>query len=392
MANKFPFGAWVYHPINEIAVDEVDLWADMGLTCTMAPSISMHNEAEIEKLSQFLDKAASRDIKLILNVSGIGRSGDYEKDFTEIYNRFKGHPALFGFVIGDEPATKQLADHFIKIMSIQKKVAPELNPYINLAGSSPTIPALLDGKTYSEWLADFKERSSCDLVCFDEYCQTINDGGVTLYYKTLKAQSDAALASGMDLWVTLLSSAHYAYRPCTEFQFTWQITMSAAFGCKGVIWFRLYDREISPNYHASPLDEYHEPTPTYHMLRRCHKRFNDQFGEILPTLKRKKSYIIGFQRGDWPVFSDDIHYCIKAVRSFEDAVISFFEDDDGNDYVCFVNAEMAQIGHYKFVVDNNYKLTELICNGTIQQPADFAEHDGILLNPGQMVLYRIDKK
>ena len=36
----------------------------------------------------------------------------------------------------------------------------------------------------------------------------------------------------------------------------WQITMSAAFGCKGVIWFRLYDRDISPNYHGSPIDEY----------------------------------------------------------------------------------------------------------------------------------------
>jgi AraC-like DNA-binding protein len=119
MANKFPFGAWVYHSINEIAVDEVDLWANMGLTVTMAPGVSMHNEAELEKLSQFLDKAASRDVKLILNVSGIGRSGDYEKDFTEVYNRFKGHPALYGFVIGDEPTTKKAVDGLINIMRIQ---------------------------------------------------------------------------------------------------------------------------------------------------------------------------------------------------------------------------------------------------------------------------------
>ena len=392
MANKFPIGAWVYHPIKDLPLSEVDKWADMGLTVTMSPWVDARKEDELELLKAFLDKAAERDMKLILPVTHIGHGSDYETGFTQVYNRYKGHPALYGFFVADEPNNTGAVENCINIMSIQKKVAPELTPYLNLMGSTYELSHIYPGKTYPEFIRDIMDRTGCTTLCFDEYSQTINDGGVTLYYKTLKAQSDAALATGADMWITPLSSAHYSYRIPTEFQFTWQITVSAAFGCKGITWFRLYDKNISPNYHGSPLDEYFEKTPTYDMLRRCQKRFNEQFGEILPSLHRKKSYIIGFQRGDWPVFSDDIHYCIKAVRSFEDAVISFFEDDEGKEYVCFVNAEMAQIGHYKFVIDNNYKLTELICNGTIQQPADFAEHDGVLLNPGQMVLYRIDKK
>ena len=104
MANKFPIGAWVYHPIKELPLSEVDKWADMGLTVTMSPWVDARKEDELELLKAFLDKAAERDMKLILPVTNIGYDSDYETGFTQIYNRYKGHPALYGFFVSDEPS------------------------------------------------------------------------------------------------------------------------------------------------------------------------------------------------------------------------------------------------------------------------------------------------
>lgn len=397
MANKFPFGAWVYNTITDFTPDEVDVWADMGLTCTMAGII--YNPKDYPLFRQFLDRAQERGIKLIAwvdSVSYYAANGlseeEYEARFTEVYNELK-HPALHGFFIGDEPNNASQVETITLCMRVQRKVAPELTPYINFMGDSFNYPSIHPGKSYKEFIKDFVEKSNCPVFCFDEYSQSINDGGVTIYYKTLKAQTDAAKYANADFWATLLSSAHISYRIPTEYQFTWQITVSAALGCKGIIWFRLYDRDIAPNYHGSPIDEYGDKTEQYDMLKRCHRRFNDQFGEIMLKLKIKKSFIVGFQRGDWPIFSCKSHDCIKAVRSFENGIISFFEDENGTEYMCFVNAEMAQVGHFTFEVDSSKcTLTELLLNGKLESRADFSEHGGVLLNPGQMVLYRIDRK
>ncbi|MBE5817549.1 MAG: hypothetical protein E7312_00665 [Clostridiales bacterium] len=397
MAKKYPFGAWVYNPITDFTPDEVDVWADMGLTCTMAGIISGPKDYDLFR--QFLDRAQARGIKLIGWVNSITyyaagnlTEEEYEARFTEVYNALK-HPALHGFFVADEPNNPKQVETIKLCLKVQRQVAPELTPFINLMGSSYTLRGLHPDKSYNDFIKDLVEDTNMPSFCFDEYSQSINDGGVTLYYKTFKGQCDAAQYADTDIWATLLSSAHHVYRIPTEYQFTWQITMSAAFGCKGIIWFRLYDRDISPNYHGSPIDEYGDKTEQYDMLKRCHRRFNDQFGEIMLGLKRKKTFIVGFQRGDWPIFSSKSHDCIKAVRSFENGVISFFEDENGVEYMCFVNAQMDRIGHYVFEVDTSkYKLTELLLNGKLQSPADFSEHNGVLLNPGQMVLYRIDKK
>ena len=129
------------------------------------------------------------------------------------------------------------------------------------------------------------------------------------------------------------------------------------------------------------------------MLKRCHKRFNDQYGKIMLTLNRKASYLIGFQRGDWEMFSDDMHDCITAVRSFENAIISFFEDKDGIEYLCLANAEYKQVGWFELILDKSKcTLTELLKNGAHQNHLGERDSLEVSLYPGQMALYRINRK
>lgn len=389
MAQKFPLGAWVYNRIDEFTPNEVDVWADLGLTVTMAPSIDYGDD--MTKLIPFLDRAKEKGIQLILWVNGIGSS---EERFREVYEVFKGHPALYGFFVGDEPGDIASVNSCIEVMNMQRRVAPELRPYVNLMGSSfERERHMFPGKTYNDFMEDLAKRSLCDMICFDTYTQMINDGGVTNYFIGLKAQTDAAYHAGIDIWATCLTSAHYAYNVPSEYQLLWQITVSAALGCKGIIWFRLYDKKIAPEYYGSPIDEYGCKTPQYDMLRRCQRRFNDQYGELLMRLHRKQVFITGIQRGDWQMFNSSSHDCVKAVQTFENTVVSFFEDDDGNEYLCLVNSEMYQKNSIGLKIDSTKcSLTELLLNGSVESK-DFGEDgDRFTLYPGQMKMFRIDKK
>ena len=404
---KYPFGAWVYPDQKEFTPNEVDTWAELGLTVTLAGSIG-GSEAELEEFKKYLDRAQELGIKLIANVpclayyslnAGVTEEA-YEKNFIRIYNAIKGHPALYGFFCGDEPGTKESLENTVKVLKIQKRIAPELNPWVNLQGSAAKeyTPDLLGGRTFPQWLKYVKEETGVDYYTFDEYAQTINDGGVRIYLETLKANADAADEAGVECWATLLSSAHEAFRIPTEYEYMWQITTAAACGVKGVCWFRLYDRKIAPNYHGSPIDEYGCKTEHYWALMRCQRRFQQQFGEIMLGLKRKKTCLIGFQYGSFPIFSNKSHDVIKEIRCFENGLVSFFEDADGKEFCALVNLEKKQQADFRIIYDGSKaSFTEYRLNGKVKMPFSGssdpeAANMGLILYPGQMILFSIDRK
>ena len=376
-------------------VKEIDKWAESGCTVMLAGIIG-GSEAETKKTLEFLDRAHELGIELILDCGGgyhgctAEAAAKREEQVRKNYERFKGHPALRGFHVGDEPGTPKSLDNAIRAMGIHKRVAPELNPYLNMSGDTPWWDF-----SSPEWLKNYlikmKNETGCKEICFDNYGQADGDGGVTGYLRTIQAFVEAAEAAGMECWETPICSAHGSYKQFTEYQYMWQITTSAALGIRGITWFRFYDRIIAPNYHGSPIDEYGNTTLTFDRLGRCQKRFNDQFGELLVTLKRKESWMLGFQRMCFPMFGENSHPLIKDVRSFERMVISTFEDKDGTEYLCLVNAEMKDPTTVHVTYDDEKcSLTGLILNGKVTEPYESGEY--ISLYPGQMAMYRIDRK
>lgn len=376
---------------------EVERWAKCGCTVMLAGGIGS-TEEHWSKAERFLDKAQEYGMKLIFDCGagsyyGCNESNvaQREEAFRKVYERFKGHPALYGFHAGDEPSTTDGLEGTVLALGLQRRVAPELDPYINLAGSTWKMDGKFNGLTFTQWMKRLKDEANCRVVCFDNYAQTINDGGRTDYFRIIKNMVEAAEAAGLECWETPLCSAHIAYKSMDEYGIMWQITTSAALGIKGITWFRFYDRQIAPNYHASPIDEYGNTTLTYERMMRCHRRFNDQFGELLMRLKRKESWMLGFQRMSYPMFGENSHPLIKDIKSFERMVISTFEDENGTEYLCLVNAELEQHTTVQVTYDREKcRLTELILNGTIE--GRYRSGGDISLYPGQMAIYRIDRR
>ncbi len=399
---KFPISFWNYRYLGEgMTPDEVSVWADLGLTVSMAPKIHADLVGK-EELLQYLDNAEKAGIKLIIWVEGleynnlISKGEEWYRDlFGRAYGTFR-HPALYGFYAGDEPSGVENFRASWKAIAIQREIAPDLNPYLNLHTCMDDVaPEEFEGRTFRQWLKELAAATGFKTFSYGHYDQVWNDFGVESYYRNIKALREASDAAGVDVWVTLLSSAHYMFRIPTEYEFVWQVNVSAALGARGIVWFRLYDRPHGPNYHGSPIDEYGNKAPTYIPFLHANRRFQDHYGKLLMKLKFREAFFAKENHGGFETLPFGYHPVVKTVRATEEAVISFFNDKDGGEYMVMVNASMDTPGVFRPEFDREaHSLKEVMFNGAALVPYGLgtseAHWDGAWLYPGQMIIYKID--
>ena len=405
MANKFPFSMWVYNPLSDFTPDELEIWKEAGMTTPLAPK-TYYGKDDPRILIPYLDRAHELGMQLIVNYEDfsygcIDEVGDeeYERRLREVYEPLKGHPALYGFYSGDEPSSRKDFDQTERCYAIHKKVAPELKPYVNLVGGmSDKGEKELGGLTLEEWFKSIK-KLGIDFASQDAYECMINDTGVTNYLKEMRGVVEAAEKAGVDIWTNMLCSGHDAFRSPSESDVIWQINVAAAIGCRGGIWFRFYDREIGYDYYGSPIDEFGNKTDVYYSILRAQRRFNTQYGELLMSLKRKSTYMTGYKKRDvYPELHDNVHDLV-TVKGYEDGIISFFEDEDGKEYLVITNASIEFRASWDVLFDpSKCNVVEVSFNGKAERPLTEDDGDGDIVctnQPyyiGQMRGFRIDRK
>ena len=399
--NSFAFGSWVYNPLSDFTPEEVDTWKEFGLNVTVTPMLQ-YGRDDLKTMIPFLDKAAEAGIRLIVFIGGLSY-GDlahigeekYRERFTEVYNLYKGHPALEGFVIGDEPNGIKSMDATKAAVRIQLEVAPELDPYINFQGSTyARSNNFREGETYEEWFHNFVKETGVRKICFDTYNSTINYEGIPWQLMEIREMVSVCEKEGVEAWVTLLCSGHLAYHAPSEYEQCMQVHSAAALGCKGVTWFRMYDRDIAPEYSGSPIDEFGNRTEAFNGMMRVMRRFSLQYGEIFMKLKRTKTYRIGKKDGGYPEFVEGCHDVIKSIDCLDDLIVSFFEDPDGIEYMVLVNLSLDI--RYAALTINLYEgkgsLFISILNGKNEEELGTGSAaDGQYLRPGELRLYRVEK-
>lgn len=341
-------------------------------------------------------------------------TGDYRRMGEELYcSEFKKfyeealerHPAVYGFLVGDEPGDAYWFEATRKVIILMKRIHPELNPYINFAGrTGPSFgPNEFGGKDLVQWLKDLKAEAGDFLHTYDQYSQVINDGGGTsIYFNECIKNAGASEAAGITPIACLICSAHWVFRPVQPvYGINWQISTAAACGYKGVNWFRLCDSHNDPNYHAYPIDAFGNKTELYYDVLRAQKTFSLHYGEIFMHLKRKSTFLFGEdrERGTYPRFDENSHEIIKNVTSsWEESMISFFEHDEtGEEYFCVVNLSRQNYENYNFFGDKEkYSIYRVLQNGKKQSRVPLfgpgEGYENFYLYPGQLELFRIVKK
>ena len=405
---KFVFSMWTYNDLCEFTPDEMDTWADLGINLPMLPKTYVDRD-DPKLLLPWLDKAKELGVEAIVNYEDmsyrayveLGAEG-YEARIKPLYDALASHPAVHGFCIGDEPGTKENMAASLEAIRINKKLAPHLTPYLNYRGDTLSMDEQLGGLDFNGWMKRVYDETGSDEICFDDYTQQINDTGKAWYLGAVRKWADAGRAAGdSDVWACLLSSGHHVYAPPTEVDYRWQINTAAALGMRGVLWFRLYDRENVISYYGSPIDEFGDKSEAYYALKRCQRRFSNHFGEIFMKLRLKENYLVGSDWGVFPTFGPGCHEAIKDIKANDGTLVSFFEDAEGREYLVIVDLETRFYGDvYVYLDKSRYSLVELTMNGAVETRPDgpqadcesgesFVEFTPI---PAALHLFRIDKK
>ncbi|MBR6806934.1 MAG: hypothetical protein IKM46_00995 [Clostridia bacterium] len=399
---RFPFSTWIYNPITDFTPDELILWAEAGLTVPFAPRTYI-DKHEPELLIPYLDKAHELGMQLIINYEDftfqyMKRDGEekYAENFRKVYECLKGHPALFGFFTGDEPNNRVEFEMCDKCYKVQKSIAPELSPYVNLIGGMAfKTPSQLLDMTLEEWFERIK-KLGVDFVSQDAYYPMLDDYSVKDYLIQMKIIIEAAEKAGVDVWTNMLCSAHDVFHAPNEAEVNWQINVAAALGCRGGMWFRFYDRPVGFDYFGSPIDEFGNKTELYYHILRAQRRFRANYGELFMSLKRKSTYMTGYkERNVYPQPSPADHDLV-TVRGYEEGVISYFEDEAGKEYICIANSSLEFRASWELVFDpEKCRVAEVYANGNewryLYTEKDKSSSE-VVMHVGQMRLFRIDRK
>ncbi|MBQ6677907.1 MAG: hypothetical protein IJM71_07655 [Clostridia bacterium] len=399
MEKRFDFTMWVYAPINEFTPDEVDVWADCGMTVPMTPAVRHDN---VGSLTPYLERAEKREIKLIANVTDVGYGDylalgeeEYRKRVEGIVDKIGHYKALYGLYVGDEPQGGEPIEAAYNCIRVNREIAPHLTPFLNYRGGTVGFSKDdLGGRTPGEWMKRVREETGIDVFTFDEYSQMVNDGGgKTIFFETVSTMIEMGKESGCDVWGCLLSSGHHVFAAPNETDIRWQINMSAALGLRGIMWFRFYDRVGANELVGSPVDEYGNKTEAYWAMLRCQRRFSDNYGEIFMKLRHKKTYAVKSDRGVFPEFTEGTHELIRSIRPDDEAIVSFFEDEDGVEYLCVVHAVTKHYGVVRIAHDaEKCSLTEVRLNGKqCGKVGDDGDGEYYFL-PAGLKLLRIDRK
>lgn len=403
MSNKIKLTFWDYNDFVNYKPEWVRDWHDCGMTAPVAPRFSLKNESH-EAYREMLDLAHSYGMSIIMQFNEayldnyFHGAEEYRKTIADIYEEFGSHPAVIGLYVGEEPATEH-NEAYKEGVKLIREIAPDFLVYVNLGSIERTERMLLKGeRSLESWICEFADYTKSNVMGGGQYSQlSADNGGIYEYFENIHRFVDAGKKCGSEIWFTPLSSAHYTYRVPTEDDYRWQLNTAVACGCKAIVWFRLYDKLIAADYHGSPIDEFGMRTSHFDDLARVQKRFNAHHAEIFARLNHVETYNVGVGYGGYLYFVPGLTDLVDFA-SARSALISFFKDDEGNDYIAVVNTLQREGAPITLSFTDKVRKAQLVYhNGEVLQGCfDRGDRVGVVssheiwLAPGQMELLKIN--
>jgi hypothetical protein len=292
---------------------------------------------------QDLDQVQRADLKAIVYDHAthvIDEAAEYDdKEIAQrvqaLVSRVKGHPALFGYYLRDEPSAKAYPG-LARWSQAFRQADPNALPYINLFPNYAQ-PSQMGVPDYEQYVQEFLEQVSPPFLSYDNY-SLMQDGSLrNKYFPNLEAMRAAALRSGLPFWNIVLSNAHFEYAEPTLAGLRFQVYSTLAYGARGISYFTYFAPDVG-NYRLAPINQVGEKTPTWDMLREV----NMQIHRLGPIYLRLKSVNV-FHTQENPVGSltfESSHF-LESI-SGGSFVVGEFETPDGQPHIIVVNKDMRQ--------------------------------------------------
>ena len=341
---KFPIGCWTYFPLSKAWDTLAKDYHDLGLTNPMTPVFRDGDDPA--KMLKLLDEFHELGMQVILvddrvspHVGEYIDEASYRARFKKSLEQFGSHPAVMGFYVSDEPDAPDAANYF-RAARIQREMAPNLMPFLNLLPWFDWIGERMGSPAYAPYLDRAIKEGNLAQVGYDCYTQMWEgDRGYHVYFDNLREMRDASNRHNIPFCTTLLSSGHYEYECPDQDAFRWQISTAAALGAKAITYFYVAGINSGSNYRGFPINHFHERTDSFKWLSEENRLFLEKHAELLLQLKCVKSEFTVKEYGGLELFKPDDTLLEASTRQGINLLVSTFEGTDGVRYRAIVNMD-----------------------------------------------------
>lgn len=344
---EFPIGCWNYFPVERAYEGMVRDWHELGLNNPLMPIFS--EPSQKDQLISILDECAGYGMRVFVwdercrvwpgRLQEMGGEAGYRAVFAKALEDFGSHPAVKGFYVADEPDAPDAADYFAAAR-IQREMAPELTPYLNLLPWFDWIGERIGSPAYAPYLDRAVREGKLALLAYDCYAQMWEgDAGWDDYFTNLREHMEAGRRNQLPFCSTILCTGHYRYACPDQDDFRWQISTAVAMGAKSLAYF--YVNGVAPhdNYRQFPINCFNERTQTYQWMSYENRLFQQRYGDLMLDLEPVRQGFTEKTYGGVAEFAADDKLIAAAGSNQTNLLVSRFEDREGRAYWVIVNMD-----------------------------------------------------
>ncbi len=352
MKMQYDISFWNYQPVGfQDEAEAVAVWKEAGITLPMTFEYDPERHDK-QRMLRLLDECEKSGMRAIVcdartRYPRLRERGEkqFRSDVAAAVSDFGGHPAVFGFHVGDEP-DKRNWECAISAYNIVREAAPKRTPFINMfpywEGFADTVGPE-SPEEYTQLLVEFIQRTKAPLISFDSYGQCAyfdRDYYQNCHIMNFRIFGEAARRTGARLFVSLLSVGHWSYRVPTQDDIRWQIYSAVAHGATGFHWFSFYQGTLDGNYRENPIDLFGRRTRTFEAISYEDRVFLKFFAEKLSQCTWESVRYFGLPQGGFPVLGkDDTLQEIRVIVNETSVAVTRWKDKDGDPAFTFVNMD-----------------------------------------------------
>lgn len=205
---------------------------------------------------------------------------DWEDTVRCVVDDYKNHPALYGYLLTDEPHQK-LFTNLGKLVNTFTYLDPEHPAFVNLFPNYATAEQLgfID---YENYVSEYLDIVKSPILSYDHYA-LMEDGDRPQYFENLEIIRRQALRAGVPFWNVILATPHFNYRDPSPADLRWQVYTTLAYGGKGIIYFTYNTLDVE-NYRNGIIGLYGQLTPKYAVVQQLNHELQ-RLGKHLVNLR-----------------------------------------------------------------------------------------------------------
>ncbi|WP_455103065.1 beta-galactosidase [Phocaeicola abscessus] len=322
------------------------------------------------------------------------RSWTSEEEVTERVNRYKDHPALFGYYVYDEPSPGQFSEVAEAVKFVQN--LDRQHPcYVNLFPN-------LGNPFYREYVDNFIKTVPVPFLSFDHYPVLGRDDVSQVrylrpeWYENLEIIADASRQSGRPFWAFALATAHHTneYYPVpTLADLRLQIYSNLAYGAQGIQYFTYFTPTgEGDTFHDGPFYK-GSKTKTYYTVKEMNAEIRALSGVFFDS-----NVLAVFHAGDvvpkgTRKLDPDKTPPLTPFSSIETegkgAVVSFLEKENIR-FMVVVNRDLMGTMKLNVALKKNAVVRQVLKNGVVENQNMQGSHS-IEVEPGDVVIFAYPK-